>query len=378
LMTQDAMEELVLRARSNAECIDSEDAPYIFEGSEHYGTPQLAPPALLDAGCIRKTALAVMSHTYAASELVGDGTQCGAVSNVRTTHLFNSKGLSLSSTVGMSGAYSSAIVRKGDEAAEAFEFSKENGEEALSALSERAVTRALSKLGGREIDTGKYNVLFDGRVFRDFLSVFSPVFSAKNAQQGLSLLRGKEGEVIAADCVTLIDDPMREGNPMQAAFDGEGVATQKRAVIDGGVLTTLLYDLTTARRAGCASTGNGKKGKYSSPVAISPYNLSLAPGEYSREAQTEVLGDGILITEAKGFHAGADAVTGDFSIESAGFRVLDGKLAYPVKSFTVAGNFFELLKSIESLGDTVHWGIPAVTAFGSPDVLVRGMSVAGK
>ena len=69
----------------------------------------------------------------------------------------------------------------------------------------------------------------------------------------------------------------------------------------------------------------------------------------------------------------------DMSVESEGFLIKDGKKAGPIKSFTVAGNFFELLKSIDSLGNEVKWGIPGgFTVFGSPDVLVKDMSVAGK
>ena len=90
------------------------------------------------------------------------------------------------------------------------------------------------------------------------------------------------------------------------------------------------------------------------------------------------MGEGIYITVLEGLHVAADAITGDFSIESAGFRIRDGKKAEAVKSFTIAGNFFELIKNIDTLGNEVRWGIPGRTVFGSPDVLVRDMSVAGK
>lgn len=377
LLDRDTLEELVYAACANAACIDSEDEPYIFEGSSHYASLDGEAPALLPADEIRDAALLSMRHTYASCDLVADGTQCGAVSSVRDTYLYNSRGLSLSSQVGMSGVYASAIVRDGEDAAEVFDFCTETSAEEIEKMSRRAVERAKAKLGGGTLPSGKYGVLFDGRVFREFLSAFSPIFSAKNARQGLSLLAGKEGERIAASHLSLIDDPMREGNPMKASFDGEGVATQKRAVIDHGVLTTLLYDLTTARRAGKESTGNGRRGSYSSPVSISPYNFYLAPGDAAREELQASLGDGIFVTEAKGLHAGADATTGDFSIECAGFLVKEGKLSRPVKSFTVAGNFYELLMAVEALGNEVHWGIPATTAFGSPDVLLRNVSVAG-
>jgi PmbA protein len=172
---------------------------------------------------------------------------------------------------------------------------------------------------------------------------------------------------------------MRKGCPKQTPFDGEGVATSRRAVIENGVLKTLLYDLTTAKKAGVASTGNGQKGGYSSPVSIAPYNFSIEAGTASFDDMLAKIDDGIYITECKGFHAGSDAVTGDFSIESAGFRVRNGKKAEPIKSFTVAGNFFDLVKEIDTLGIEVRWGMPwGFTVFRAPDVLVKGMSVAGK
>ena len=214
---------------------------------------------------------------------------------------------------------------------------------------------------------------------RSLLSAFSSICSGKQAQLGLSLLKGREGEAVAASCVTLVDDPMRADCPMQTSFDGEGVATYRKNVIEEGVLQTLLYDLTTADRAGIVSTGNGQRVSYAESVSIRPYSFYFAPGDESEEALRARMGDGLYITELKGLHAGCNAVAGDFSLESAGFMVRDGKLCEAVRSFTVAGNFLDLLQSVEAMADTVHFGIPSgFTVFGSPDVLVRQMSIAGK
>ena len=379
LMTEDAMEELVKNAVSNAACIDSDDEVFIFAGSPAYTKLPEREIKLTDAATIRDTALALQRQTYAASDKVSDGTQSAAVSVTEEIHLYNSNGLELSNRVGVSVAYAMPVVRDGDEAQEHFEFGVGSDMETLKDLPAKAVQGALDKMGAGLVDSGKYDVIFDGRQFRQFLSAFSPVFSAKNAQLGLSLLAGKEGEAVAAPCVTLVDDPMREGSPMQTPFDGEGVATKRRNVIENGELKTLLYDLTTAKKAGVESTGNGQKGSYSAPVAIAPYNFAIAAGEDTSEDLLSQVGNGLYITECKGFHAGANAVTGDFSIESAGFVIRDGKRAEPVKSFTVAGNFFELLKQIDRLGNEIKWAVPgSFTVFGSPDVLVRGVSVAGK
>ena len=378
LMSEDAMGELVKNAISNAACIDSDDEVFIFEGSPEYAKIDAEDVKLTDAVTIRDMALRLQKETYAQSEKVGDGTQSMAMSSVSEVRLYNSNGLALSNRTGMSGAYAAAVVRDGEEAQEAFDFSVGTSFEEVKQTSANAVREALDKIGATVAPSGKQNVVFSGKQFRQFLAVFSSAFSAKSAQLGLSLLAGKEGEQIAAPFVNIIDDPMREGSPIKTPFDGEGVATARRAVVENGVLKTMLYDLTTAKKAGVTSTGNGQKGSYASPVSIAPYNFGLMAGENDLTSLLSKAGEGIYITECKGFHAGANAVTGDFSIESAGFMIREGKLAEPVKSFTIAGNFFELIKNIDTLGNEVHWGIPGRTVFGSPDVLVREMSVAGK
>ena len=214
---------------------------------------------------------------------------------------------------------------------------------------------------------------------RTILSVYSSAFSAKMAQMGMSLLAGKEGEKIAADIVTITDDPMREGVSIQTNFDGEGVAAYRKSVVEAGVLKTLLHNRETAAVAGVESTGNASKGSYASPVAISPYAFCLEAGEYSEEELFAMVGNGIYITELKGLHAGANPVTGDFSLESAGFKIVDGKKAEAIKSFTIAGNFFELIKSIVALSNKVEVAITGgFTTFGAPAVLIHDLSVAGK
>jgi PmbA protein len=213
---------------------------------------------------------------------------------------------------------------------------------------------------------------------RSLLSTFCGVFSGREANLGLSLLKGKEGEQIASACVTLVDDPLYEDSPMQTGFDGEGVATYTKNVIEDGVLKTLLYDIASADKVGRESTGNGQRGGYTSDVLIAPYHFYIKGGALSEDDLLSKMKDGIYITELKGLHAGANAVTGDFSIESFGFRVRDGKKCEAVRSFTIAGNFFELLKSIEDISDKVKFSIAtSFTVFGSPDVLIRNMSIAG-
>ena len=166
---------------------------------------------------------------------------------------------------------------------------------------------------------------------------------------------------------------------MQTHFDGEGVATYKKDIVKDGVLCTLLYDLSTAAKAGVASTGNGMRGSYASQVNVAPFNFGICAGDLTEDELIAKAENGIYITGVKGLHAGADATTGDFSIESEGFLIENGVKTTYVRSFTIAGNFFELLKNVDSLSDKVEWGLPGgFTLFGSPAVLIKDMSVAGK
>ncbi len=370
----DELADLVVRAKGNAGAIENDDVVVIFKGSESYEKTTAPEPQMVDAGELKNKALELQRATYATNEAVVDGTQTVAMSFRNEMYLYNSHGLELSNRVGMSGCYVAAVVNKDGEARDNFEFAENINSEEAAKLPAKAVAGALDKIGATEIATGKYNVVIDGTQMRSLLSAFSPAFSAKNALLGMSKLAGKEGEKIAADIVTITDDPMREGCPIQTHFDDEGVATYKKTVVEGGVLKTLLYDITTAIKTGKETTGNGRRGGN-----IAPYNLSICKGENTLDELFAKAGDGVYVTGVKGLHAGANAITGDFSVESEGFIIKDGKKAGPVKSFTIAGNFFTLLGEIDSLSNEVKWGIPAgFTVFGSPDVLIKGMSVAGK
>ena len=378
LLTKEEMAELVERAKNNAKYIENDDKAIIFKGSPEYAKISPVNMANSDAAKIKSVALELINKTYEQSEYITDGTQTYAVQEKTKMILANSHGLYLENEVGVCGALVQAVVAKDGESQYGGDIETGFDAEKLEQLPKQAIDEALSKVGAKEIPSGKYDIIFDGKQMRALLSAFSSVFSGRNAYLGLSLLKGKEGEKIGADCLTLIDDPMYESSPMQTSFDGEGVATYKKNVIENGVLKTLLYDLASADKIGRESTGNGIRSSYSSAVSISPYHFYIKGGEQSDEQLFESLGDGIYITELKGLHAGANAVTGDFSIESAGFEVKNGKIGSAIKSFTVAGNFFEFIKNIEAFSNNVKFGFPAgFTVFGAPNTLIRECSVAG-
>ena len=379
ILDSDELCELVLRAQSNARIIENDDEVFIFKGSEFYESINAPTPVVADAEKLKSCALKVQADAYGYDSCVVDGTQSGALSFACESYLYNSYGLELTNKVGMTGCFCVSVINSNGEAQNNVEFALGLEGDEVDTVASKSVDGAKDKLGATSVESGKYDIVIDGSEMMNLLEAYSTVFSAKSARMGISLLAGKEGEVIASECVNITDDPMREGCPIQTAFDGEGVATHKKHIVENGVLKTLLYDLTNAKIMGKESTGNGQRGSYASQVAIRPYNFSIEAGDKALDELFEIMGEGIYITSLVGLFVAADATTGDFSIESSGFRIRNGKKAEAIKGFTIAGNFFELLKNIQYVSDKVKWGIPmGFCVFGSPAVYVKNISVAGQ
>ncbi len=379
LMEESEMAALVSRAKANALATEKPDTVGIFKGSESYAEMKNADFVAKGAGELKKLTEELAEEVYNVSDKVTGGTATYGITAGFVVRLSNSHGLNLETKCGINALQLQAVVCDDGKYESAYDITELYGEVDLKALASKVVNDALLKVNAVAVESGKYSVVISAKQMRTLLSVYSSAFSAKMAQMGMSLLAGKEGEKIAADIVNITDDPMREGVSIQTNFDAEGVAAYRKSVVEGGVLKTLLHNRETAKAAGCESTGNGSKSGYASPVGISPYAFCLEAGEYSEDELFAMAGNGIYITELKGLHAGANAVTGDFSLESAGFKIVDGKRGEAIKSFTIAGNFFELIKSISALSNKVELAVTGgFTTFGSPAVLIHNLSVAGK
>lgn len=378
-MEEDEMRALVSRAKANAVATEKPDTVGIYKGSESYAKLENSDFAPKSAAELKKLTASLADEIYAYSDKVAPGTATYGMTAGFEVRLSNSHGLDLSTKCGINAVQLGAVICDDGKYESAYDLKELKGEVDLKTLAAETVDKAIIKANAGNITSGKYNVVLSAKQMRTILSAFASNFSAKMAQMGMSLLKGKEGEVIASEIVTITDDPMREGVSIQTNFDAEGVAAFRKSVVEGGVLKTLLYNRETAANAGVESTGNASKGSYASPVGISPYAFCLEAGDKTLDELFMMAENGIYITELKGLHAGANAVTGDFSIESAGFKIVDGKLGGAVKTFTIAGNFFELLKSISALSNEVEVGVTGgFTTFGAPAVLIKEMSVAGK
>ena len=375
-----AAAKVVRTAVDNASVLESEEAVFLGEGGQAYEPLQLQPYDLPSTEELIAKVRQTQELLYAADPAVVDGCQTQGLSQHSEIAIYNSKGLDLSYANNTAGIIAVGMVSDGQEMSDDYQVKLGKLDTIdVEKLTNKAVANAKIKLGGDVAPTGQYPVVFNPEAMCSLLSVFSSIFSSEAAQKGLSQLAGKEGEVIAAPMVTLVDDPFHKDNPEPIHFDAEGSPTHRKNIIEKGVLNTLLYNLKTAAVAGKCTTGNASKAGYDAQVAIRPFTMFLENGEISEEELLAQANEGVYITDLSGLHAGANAISGDFSLQSAGFMIRGGKKAEYVKSFTVAGNYYDLLKNVRALANNCE--LPnafGMTAFGSPSVLVDGLSIAGK
>ncbi len=378
LLDEAEAKNIVGRAYENAAVLEADEPVFLCPGGQVYELLTREPYALADTETLIAKAMDTQKKLYRAGSVDGCTTQ--GVAERMGIAICNSLGLDLEYENQISGLVVGAVVSDGEEKANDYQIKLGKLDEIdTDELTEKAVDTAKEKLGGEVAPTGMYPVIFNPEAMSSLLSAFSSVFSSESAQKGLSKLAEQEGKMIASEWVTLVDDPFCKESPMPMNFDAEGCPTFKKNVIEKGKLKTLLYNMKTAAVGNKKTTGNASKGSYSDSVGVRPFSMYLEKGSYTEQQLLEKAGNGVYINSLSGLHAGANPVSGDFSLQSAGYLIENGLKTKAVKSFTVAGNFYELLKNITALADNCTLpNAMGATAFGAPSVLAEGLSIAGK
>ncbi|MBN2461602.1 MAG: TldD/PmbA family protein [Candidatus Cloacimonetes bacterium] len=241
-------------------------------------------------------------------------------------------------------------------------------------LAVKSVEKAIGLLGGREIASGGYPIIFNNEMMATMLATFSSIFSAQSVQEGKSLLKGRLNKIIASNKVTIIDDALHKKGFSTRSFDSEGYPSQKTVLIDKGKLIGYLHNTITARKDRVSSTGNAAR-DYKGILSVSPTNFFLKPGNvtsnelYSRHARL------IEIVSLQGMHAGANTISGDFSLSAEGFLYEQGERKDSLKQFTVSGNILQMLKDVEDIADDFIFD---TSACGSASVLIKKLAVSSR
>jgi PmbA protein len=290
-------------------------------------------------------------------------------------YLSNSNGLSKSCKVSFVGYGVSVVAEKGEQ--------KSSGGESCSRrffgdlkspkeVAEKAAESAYSMLDPMMVETQKAPVIFDPDVAYAVLGGILAAINGERVLQGASFLAKKMDQKIGAELMTIIDDGTRPKGLSSKPFDGEGVPTQKRVIVDRGFLKSFLYNTIVAKRAGVKSTGNASRGGFTSLPGIGAHNFYMAAGETSPDEIVRSTKKGLLLKGVTGY--GINPVNGSFSGGASGFWIEDGKIAFPVKGLTIAGAAFEMFGSIDMVGNDLDLN----RGFTAPTFRIKEMQIGGR
>ena len=292
-----------------------------------------------------------------------------------TTVIATTQGVRASYRESFCGAMTSAVATQNGERQIGYhgEGARRMAELDADAIGKRAAQRALEKLGAKPFRTQKLPVVLDPWMAMSLLGAISPLFSADSVLKGRSLFAGKVGERVANARVTIVDDARRKGGLRSAPFDGEGVATTTRILVERGVLRGYLTNLKTARKMSSAPNGNARRGSYASPSRIGPSNFYIEAGTDDPEALVRGLDRALAVTSLLNLHT-IDPVSGEFSLGASGIYMERGAPVHPVQGITIAGNLTHLLSSVSGVGTDLTFGSGGI---GSPTLVIAELSVGG-
>lgn len=289
--------------------------------------------------------------------------------------LANSKGLSKSKKSSLCSYGVSVVAEKGEQKSTGGERCTRRSFSDLKPpeeIAEKAAKDAYEMLDPQMVKTQKAPVIFDPDVARAILGGILAAINGERVLQGASFLRESLDKKIASDLITIIDDGTRPKGMGSDPFDGEGVPTQKRVIVERGVLKGFMYNTIVAKRAGVKSTGNASRRGYTSLPGIGPHNFYMEAGQNAPDEILKSTKKGLYLKGVTGY--GINPVNGNFSGGASGFWIENGKLAFPVKGLTIAGTAHAILNGIDMVGNDLDLN-RTMTA---PTLRVQLMQIGGK
>lgn len=286
----------------------------------------------------------------------------------------NSNGLSKSYKSGGCSLGLGVVAQKGEQRSTGYEYNTRrffSDLDPIPEIAETAARRAYEMLDPKPVKTQRASVIFDSRVSSRLIGGIIAALNGLRVDQGVTFLSDAINEQFASSLITIIDDGIRAKGLGSVPFDGEGVPTGKRTLVENGVVKNYYYNTYAASRAGVESTGNASRGGYTRLPGISTHNILVPGGKHTPEQIISSTKRGLLLNSLTG--SGLSTTTGNFSGGAEGFWIENGKIQYPVRGLTIAGNADQVLKGIDMLGDDLDMFRTAIT----PTLRIQELQIGG-
>jgi len=229
--------------------------------------------------------------------------------------------------------------------------------------------RTAARLNPGRVRSGPSPVIFDPRVGGSLVSHLVGAMSGPSIARRSSFLLDRLEEQLFDSSIALVENPHMPRGLRSRPFDGEGLATRPRRLVDGGRITGWLMESASARQLGKEPTGHASRGHGGAP-GVSVGNLHLEPGTATPAELMAGIEDGVYLTDLIGH--GVNGVTGDYSRGASGFRIVGGEIAGPIAEFTIAGNLIDMFAAM-TLANDLEW----YRAINVPTIRIDGMMLAG-
>ena len=233
----------------------------------------------------------------------------------------------------------------------------------------RAGERAVKRLNPGTVKSGQMPVVFDPRVGGSFVGHLLGGIGGSSIARKTSFLLESLGAQLFDSSISIVDDPHRMRGLGSRAFDGEGLPTARRSIIENGVLTGWLMESASARQLGLEPTGHASRGIGGAP-GVSTSNVHLEGGSISVSELIADIRHGIYVHELAG--QGVNPVTGDYSRGAAGFLIINGEIAGAVSEFTIAGSLKDMFAAMTAAND-----LEFTRGTNVPTLRIDGMMIAG-
>ena len=257
-----------------------------------------------------------------------------------------------------------------------FEFNSERSYDIDPAwVGKEAARLAVSALKAKRTETKTTSVILAQVALQDLLSyTLINAVKADYVQRDQSVFKGKVGQKVASENVTINDDGLLKNGIHTWEFDGEGVPQQKTTVIEKGVLRNFIYDNYTAKKEGKSSTGNAARAGYLSTPGVDATNFHILAGNEPPDEVVRELDDGLLVYLLQGAHS-SNPASGEFSVVATpAWKIKKGEIVHATKGAMLAGNIFHLLKNVSVVANNER----KVGQLVAPWILAENVKVVGK
>ncbi len=252
-------------------------------------------------------------------------------------------------------------------------------------VSVKAAETAMKILGGKKAPSGRMDLIADPDLTGVFVhEALGHAAEADLIMAGESILKGRLGKKIAADNVTIVDDPTIKGGFGTFPYDDEGVKAEKKDLVKKGKLENYILNRETAKKLGMKANGGARAESYDSRPLVRMSNTMLMGGDHKFEELISGIKKGIYAKGTRGGQVDTAKGTFQFSAQEA-YLIENGEIAGPLKEVSFSGETLKTLKNITAIGKKKRMGSPGYcgkgqivpVGDGGPHIRIKNAQVGG-